>query len=270
MIRGDCVRGLRDEPSDSIDLVVTSPPYDTLRDFGQPWTWEDFTATAEQLWRTIKPGGVVCWQVADEILKTGPRRKSYSGSSYRQCIHFQDLGFLLWDDLIAGASGCRTWIKRRYGSAPHHVFVLSKGEPTTVNILRDRRNKSVGSHMPAKRRLPDGNSVRGMIPYRIGKWGRRTNIWLYAPGRHSTSFKEAFRHPAIMIEALCRDLILTYSRPGDLVCDPFGGSGTTAATALLHSRRYLSWEINPEYYDLAMRRIAAAKAEYRLYLDRTI
>lgn len=77
IILGDNVETLRTFPSASIDLVVTSPPYDTMRKYGGH-TW-DFPGVAEQLARVIKPGGVIVWNVADETIDGGE-----SGTSFRQ------------------------------------------------------------------------------------------------------------------------------------------------------------------------------------------
>lgn len=267
---GDCRDGLRGLPDGCVDLVLTSPPYDEIRDFGSAWNWEVFTEVAAQLVRVIKPGGVICWQVQDGVIRSGPLKYSYSGTSYRQAIHFQDLSLLIWDELIASGAGSRIGYPGRYGTALHHVFIFSKGRPSYINIIRDRPNRTVGQYTPSWRRNEDGTRYRAQKSYRIRRWGQRWSVWLYATGRQVASDGTASRHPAPMIEQLARDLIISYSRPGEIVCDTFGGIGTTAVACIGLSRRYLGWEINPEYHAVALERIAAAKERYRLELDREI
>jgi DNA modification methylase len=252
----DCVEGMAKLPSDSIPLTVTSPPYDRVRIFA---AW-NFERVAQELHRVTEPGGVVCWVVQDGILK-GRRTMT----SFKQAVHFASLGFWLWEVLIIKAESYQLPTGGRYVSIFHYAFVLSKGRPKTVNLLRDKPNKCAGRMKRNwHRRSPDGSMRKGYLPQPIAPYGRRSNVWEYATGYNTTTKdREAFAHPALMPEALARDLILSFSRPYDVVLDPFMGAGTTAKMALLSARRWIGFEINHEYVTIAHTRLR--KAERQLW-----
>jgi DNA modification methylase len=110
------------------------------------------------------------------------------------------------------------------------------------------------------RRSPDGSMRKGFLPQPIAPYGRRSNVREYATGFNTTTKgKEAFAHPALMPEALARDLIVSFSRPYDVVLDPFAGAGTTAKMAMLNGRRRLGFEINAEYVAIAHERLRNAE-----------
>ncbi len=249
----DCAEGMSKLPSGAVALTVTSPPYDRVRLFA-PW---DFENVAEELYRVTKPGGVVCWVVQDGFYK-GRR----TGSSFRQALHFNQIGFWMWDVLIVVSKSYQLPMKGRYVSQFHYCFVLTKGRPNTVNLLRDRPNKCAGMMKHSwHRRNPDGSMRCGYLPRPIAPFGRRSNIWEYATGFHGTTKdKEAYKHPALMPEALARDLIVSFSNPYDVVLDPFAGVGTTPKMAMLNGRRWLGLEIDPKWVAIARKRIKDAEA----------
>jgi DNA modification methylase len=244
IICGDNVAVLGAMPGESVDLVVTSPPYDNLRKYsGAPW---DFDGVARELARVLKPGGVIVWVVADATVDG-----SETGTSFRQALHFKSLGLRLHDTMI--------WLKptpafhdpKRYGSAWEYMFVLSKGAPKTFNPLL-KRNKTAGKSMgPTYRRNDRGQSVVSTV--NSGKvrrdYGYRLNYW---PILNS----DISKHPAVFPEALARDHILSWSAEGDTVLDPFNGSGTTCKVARDLGRNYIGIDVSAEYCDLARQRLA--------------
>ncbi|MBN9519338.1 site-specific DNA-methyltransferase [bacterium] len=248
----DNVEGLGQVPSDSIPLTVTSPPYDRLRSYGgHGW---DFEAVAAHLYRVTRPGGVVCWQVQDAIEK-GVRTMT----SFRQALRFTELGFGLWECLICETRDYSKSCQRQYYPTYQYVFVLAKGRPATVNVLVDRPNMYAGRVVADRhRRGRDGRLVYGHSPLPIADYGKRGTIWSY-PGGAKTRDPEARKHPALMSEALARDLILTFSTPLDVVLDPFAGAGTTAKVSLLCGRRWLGFEIHAEYVKMAQERLRVAR-----------
>lgn len=248
----DCVEGMAKLPSDSIRMTVTSPPYDNVRIFA-PWNFE---RVAEELHRVTEPGGVVCWVVQDGFLK-GRRTLT----SFRQAIHFADLGFWLWEVLIVVAKSYQLPTRGRYVSLHHYCYVLTKGRPTTVNLLCDKPNKNAGKMKRMwHRRSPDGTMRRGYLPQPIAPFGRRSTVWEYETGFNmTTKNREAFAHPALMPEALARDLIVSFSKPYDVVLDPFAGAGTTPKMAMLNGRRWLGFEINANYVAIAQDRLRKAE-----------
>ncbi len=144
---------------------------------------------------------------------------------------------------------------KRYGTTPEYAFVLSKGRPLTVNLIRDHENKTGGSLCKSKTRCRDGSFSPGRFTV-VKDWGVRPPVWEYAVGSNvSTTDTEAFKHPALMSEQIARDLIVSYSNEGDLVFDPMAGSGTTLKMALLLGRHYLGMEIFAPYCEIARTRL---------------
>ncbi|MCY4655291.1 MAG: site-specific DNA-methyltransferase [Gammaproteobacteria bacterium] len=238
-------------PSDFVDLVVTSPPYDEMREYEGNNAIE-FERIATELYRVLKDGGVVVWVVSDQT-----KEGNESGTSFQQALYFKKIGFNLFDTMIylkppRGACGDN----RTYWQSFEYMFVLSKGVPKTINLIRDRANKESRKGDTGTKRLVDG-SLLNVSRNGYGELGRRTNVWEYKIGKgHSASDDIAYGHPAIFPEKLALDHILSWSNPGDLVYDPFLGSGTTALMALLSERDYVASEINSQYCELAEKRLS--------------
>ena len=250
IINADNVETLRGFPDDCIDLTVTSPPYDNLRTYGgHSWNFE---ALAEQLFRVTKPGGVIVWVVNDATVDG-----SETGTSFRQALHFMQIGFRLHDTMIYAKNAVSFPESNRYYPSFEYMFVISKGAPKTANLIADRQNTQAGLHRVSRmERQPDGEIRRPNRQHVTGQIGVRWNIWTYEIGyMKATTDAGAFNHPAIFPEALARDHILSWSNEGDLVLDPFSGSGTTAKMAKLMGRRYIGIEINAEYCEIAAERL---------------
>jgi len=244
IICGDNVETLRGFPADSIDLTVTSPPYDNLRTYdGHSW---DFEGVAQQLWRVTKPGGVVVWVVADATINC-----SETGTSFRQALRFMEIGFRLHDTMIyekvntGGARGSNA----AYWQAFEFMFVFTSGAPKTTNLIEDRQNaKGKKVYTGGGGRNADG-TITATARIASAEYGRRTNVW-----RISTADIGGL-HPASFPEKLSRDHILSWSNEGDTVLDPFSGSGTTAKMAKHNGRRFIGIEVNPEYCEIAEERL---------------
>lgn len=256
----NCITGMNSLPPESIDLCVTSPPYDDLRTYNDSskWDFAVFKEVAQALTRVLKPGGVIMWNVGDATIKGGE-----SGSSFRQCLYFmEECGLRLHDTMIyektgiAFASGPHSV---RYSQAFEYCFILSKGKPKTVNILMDKPNAWAGhtSWGEARARNKDGTQTKpGGKTKEIREFGARTNIWrIKNSGGFGQKDKSAYKHPATMPEELARGHILTWSNPGDIILDPFLGSGTTALVAKQEDRNFIGFEIDPEYFSLAQNRL---------------
>jgi site-specific DNA-methyltransferase (adenine-specific) len=254
LYHGDNVQTMREAiPDASIDLVVTSPPYDNLRTYGGH-TW-DFEGLAAQLWRTIKPGGVVVWVVADATVDG-----SETGTSFRQALHFKEIGFRLHDTMIYLKAGFSFPDHVRCHQVFEYMFCLSKGDVKTFNQIKDRKTIEGGKPLGRDyKRGRDGKSVMRAGSDTRGvreEWGGRSNVWLVkAGGSNSAADKVAYNHPAIFPESLARDHILSWSNEGDAVLDPFSGSGTTINMARLMGRKGVGIEIHQEYCDIAVERL---------------
>ena len=258
VFHNDCVSGMEALEDQSVDLSITSPPYDDLRSYNESslWNIEVFKDVAQQLYRVIKTGGVVVWVVGDAVIKG-----SETGSSFRQALYFMDLGFRLHDTMIYEKNGSPFPARRdgnRYSQIFEYMFVLSKeSKPKTANLLCDKPNRWAGyTHFgKGSIRQKDGQLVeRNIKP--IPEFSPRNNIWKYNTGRnYSSKDSEAFEHPAIFPESLAKDHILTWSNENDVVLDPFMGSGTTAVCCMETNRKYIGFEIDEYYYDVCKRRI---------------
>jgi DNA modification methylase len=258
IIQTDCISGMKTMGTESVDLCVTSPPYDNLRSYNDSsaWNFDTFKDVAEELYRVMKVGGVVVWVIGDACVKG-----SETGSSFKQVLHFMQLGFLLHDTMIYEKNGSPFPARRngnRYSQIFEYMFILSKSKkPKTANLLCDKPNRWAGyTHFgKGSIRQKDGTLKERQIKP-IPEYSPRNNIWKYNTGKnYSTKDAVAFEHPAIFPEGLAKDHILTWSEENDLVLDPFMGSGTTAVACMETNRKYIGFEIDPTYYDVCQRRI---------------
>lgn len=243
----DCVEGMRLLPNDCVDLTVTSPPYDNLRNYnGFNFNFEN---VAKELYRITKPGGVVVWVVADATIKG-----SETGTSFKQALYFRGCGFNLHDTMIWNKQNCSSvGSMNRYENVFEYMFILSKGKPKTANIIKDKPNKRFGEKQHGSIRQANGE-VRKTTGYgkrSVAEYGRRHNVWNVFPCK---SPHERL-HPAPFPEQLVNDHIITWSNIGDLVLDPFMGSGTTAKVAVMNNRNYIGFEISKEYCEIAEKRL---------------
>ena len=249
---------LHEFPENAVDLTVTSPPYDHLRGYDHQPEW-DFQGTAVELFRITKPGGVVVWVVGDATV-----HGSETGSTFRQALFFMDVGFRLHDTMIYHKTNPTPLNHNRYEQSFEYMLVLSKGRPATFTPIRVPVEKvrpvqkdvhHQRNHLHGTYNLR-GNSRRGGNATKI-----KGNIWSYSVGKWvSTKDEEAFAHPAIFPEGLASDHILSWSRPGELVLDPFCGSGTTCKMAMLLDRHFIGIDISAKYVAFAQQRIERARA----------
>jgi len=261
ILHRDCVACMKELSDGSIPLTVTSPPYDNIRKYGgHPF---DFEAIAKELWRITTQGGVVVWVVADQVNAKG----SLTGTKHKQALRFMGLGFTLRNELTLTTVSTRLPQKTRYAQSSHTGFVLSKGHPRVVNLLRDKPNKSAGQFKKDwAARSEDGTMRRGHYGKHIPSFGLRSDVWTYQVGGGHTT-RDEISHPDPMAEKMAEDLILSFSRPGDVVFDPMAGSGTSLKMALLNHRSYLGMEVHKPYWKEAVERLAEVEEQYKKRLD---
>lgn len=257
----NCLITMANMPDNFIDLTLTSPPYDNMRSYNNcingieekfnnhSFPFEDI---ARELFRVTKEGGVLVWVVGDETINGNE-----TGNSFRQALFFKECGFNLFDTMIyAKPPRGSVGNNKTYWQSFEYMFVLSKGQPKTINLLKDRENKEERAGDRGTKRLHNGELLN-LKRKGYGKFGRRTNIWEYPIGKgHSTKDAIAFKHPAIFPEKLAYDHILSWTNPGDLVYDPMMGSGTVAKMCILANRNFIGSEINEEYCKIANIRIS--------------
>lgn len=243
----ECVSFMQGMKPDSVDLTVTSPPYDSLRNYkGYKF---DFEGIADGLFRVTTQGGILVWVVGDRI--NGGR----SLTSFRQGIYFQKIGFNMHDVMIYQKKNTPFMRSNAYTNAYEFMFVLSKGKPKTFNPLKEKTVRN-GYEMVVHNKGPD--AVNKKVLKELKKEKTRTNIWAYAVGMGgTTSDKIAFKHPAVFPEKLAEEHILTWTNPGELVFDPMCGSGTTCKMAMVNRREYIGVDISEEYIEIAKQRLEA-------------
>jgi site-specific DNA-methyltransferase (adenine-specific) len=244
----------------SIDLTLTSPPYDDLRTYnervggnniefnGYSFPFEDI---AKELFRITKKGGVVVWVVGDATNKG-----SETGTSFRQALYFKECGFDLYDTMIYQKTGTPFPQKTRYNQTFEYMFVFSKGKPNTFNPIM-KKNVTAGAVRHSRKfRNPNGEMIPGFNGKPVNEYGIENNIWLIKNGMNkSTKDLIAFEHPAIFPEELAAKHIISWTKKDDLVYDPFMGSGTTAKMSILLERRWVGSEMDPTYSDICNRRL---------------
>lgn len=234
----------------SIDLTVTSPPYDSLRTY-EGYSF-DFETIARELYRVTKPGGVVVWIVNDATIDG-----SETGTSFRQALYLRDVcGFNLHDTMIwnKGTFTATGSLASRYAPVFEYMFIFSIDTPKTFNPIKDRRNLTAGSPIHGTIRQSDGSTrmQSGIGVKVIHEFGQRHNIW-HIPAEMSNLNR---LHPAPFPESLVNDHIYTWSNPGDTVLDPFCGSGTTLKMARLNARKCIGIDIAERYLQISIHRLS--------------
>jgi DNA modification methylase len=235
---------------ESVDLVLTSPPYDNLREYGgHPFDWK---STIDAIVPIVKSGGVCVWVVGDATING-----SESGNSFRQALYFIKKGLRLHDTMIYWKNSFAFPESNRYAQVFEYMFVFSNGAPLQVNIARIATNRE--NRIKTKSsgyRKKDGTTEN--MKYETGKDERnRENIWIYETGYQKTT-KDcfAFEHPAMFPERLSHDHIYSWSNLNDTVCDPMCGSGTTLKIAKQLGRKAIGIEIEEKYCEIAVQRLA--------------
>ncbi len=260
IVPGDCVELMKALPRESVPLVVTSPPYGSMRDYGGHKF--DAEAVIKGICEVVQPGGIVVWVERDQVHKL-----LCSGSTFANYKRFLDCGMNLVVPLVMSRLGLRHTQPRHYG-APEFALVMSKGSPRTCSVIRDRRNKTAGQVVRHSKRHIDGTVSTTKIGKKTKEFGPRHPVWVCPTGSLGSARESiVFNHPAIMAESMAKDLIVSFSRPGDLVFDPMAGSGTTAKMAILTHRRFLGFEIHEPYVAIAEERVRLAQEIVQRQLD---
>ena len=246
LILGDSTKELKNIEDNSIDLVVTSPPYDNLRDYNSLF---DVGVIASDLYRVVKDGGVVAWNVNDSI-KDG----SKTLTSFKQAIAFRNAGFLVNDVIIWKKTNPMPQVKQpRHNQAFEYIFVFSKGKPKTFNPLMVECKSAGQVYNSTCKQISTGNE-REHKNFVINQYKVSDNIWEFAVSQNKTE------HTAVFPIELPIRCIETWSVSGDTILDPFMGSGTTGIASVSEDRNFVGIEIDERYFNLAKGRIEDAKA----------
>lgn len=254
IIHGDCIDVLDSMPGAFCDLIITSPPYDSLRDYGgdrfQP------SLVIKSIYNALKPGGVVVWIVGDSVKKGCETMTAFS-----HAISFVEHKFLLHDTMIFEkntSSFPARKVSNRYTQIFEYMFIFSKGRPKTANLICDKENKWAGWTNWGTQTKRQKNGKLKIVPdlKPVPKFSPRNNIWKYTvSGGFGHKDRLAYKHPATFPEKLAEDHINTWSNPGDIVLDPMCGSGTTCIAAKKLGRKYLGIDIHKPYVALSKKRL---------------
>jgi DNA modification methylase len=250
----DCREVLPSLPK--VELVVTSPPYGTVRDYIK-YEGVDTLAVLSEVTPKLNDGGVIMWNTADQVIDG-----SETGQSFREALHALSLGLRLHDTMIYCREGVNFPDANRYHPAFEYMFIFSKGAPHCFNGIKDRKNKWSGTTVHGTQRETDG---RMTVPSQNGSLipnvGLRLNWWIMKPA----STEPTLDHPARMPLPMALAHIQTWSNGGELVLDPFMGSGTTLRAAKDLGRKAIGIEIEERYCEIAAKRCNEAQPSmYRL------
>ena len=283
IVMGSNVDTLAKFPDGCIDLTVTSPPYDGIRNYNnkldtnQPLIGNysfPFEELARQLFRTTKLGGVVVWNVSDQTVEGLDGGTTETGNSFRMALYFQQIGFNIHDTMIYKKPGVRFPDQTRYHQTFEYMFILSKGKPKTINFIKDKKNSSYNpskkwARERMKREKDDGYKVCDTFTFAVEEFGRRHNVWEINPEQSAGGDVNEWNwHPAVFPSKLAYDHIISWSKEDDVVLDPFSGSGTTAIQAKILKRNYIGLEINKEYIEKSKKRIESYAAAENKIIDK--
>ena len=245
----DCLEVMKELPDNFIDMTITSPPYDDLRNYKNTlnWNFEIFKNIADELYRITKNGGVIIWIVGDKTING-----SETGTSFKQALYFKSIGFNIYDTMIYKKLNYAPLTHRRYEQEFEYMFCFSKGKPKTFNPIMIPCKKA-GKETKTSFYKDDTDNVTPKGKLKIKNFKIRGNIFEY----YSTggSKKGKIRHPAMFPKELVKDMITTWSNENDLVLDCFMGSGTSGVVAKELQREFTGIEIVKEYYNIAKERI---------------
>lgn len=255
--QGDCLEIMQGFPDNSIDLTVTSPPYDNLREYNgnvNQWSFEKFRDIAIELYRVTKQGGVVVWIVNDATIDG-----SETGSSFKQALFFKECGFNLHDTMI-WQKPSPFQHKNRYIQDFEYMFVFSKGAKKSANLICDRKNKWAGTQIHGTERQVNGKTKNLSEIQKskcVKEYGARFNIWDIPPDKNNKT-----GHPAVFPVQIAHDHILTWSNEGDTILDCFMGSGTTGVAAIKSHRQFIGIELDKTYFEIAKERLNQSRGEW--------
>ena len=251
---GDCLDIMPTIEAGSVDMVITSPPYGSIRTYnGNNAKWSDtaWKCALAEIHTALCDGGVAVWIVDDQHIGGGE-----SLTHMRQALWWTDhLGGLCHDTMIWDKGGFASVgnLSVRYAQVFEYMLVLSKGRPTIFNPLKDRKNKVQGVRRGTIRN-PDGTMKRMSTEgNQHSEYGQRFNIWSQTPCR-----ERSIAHPARFPVQIVIDHVLSWSNEGGTVLDPFMGSGTTGVACANTGRKFIGIELDAGYFEIARGRVSEA------------
>jgi site-specific DNA-methyltransferase (adenine-specific) len=224
-------------PDDCVALMITSPPYNVGKEYDEDLSLADYLdllhRVLKETYRVLEPGG----RAAVNVANLG--RKPYLPLNHHVAGLMHDIGFLMRGEIVwvkaAGAGGSCAWGSWRSAKNPtlrdvhEYVLVASKGSYSRARVGPDSITKD--EFLAAT-----------------------TSVWNIKPAS-----ARRLGHPAPFPVELPRRLIELYTFEGDLVLDPFMGSGSTAVAAVETGRHFIGYDNQPAYVEIARQRVEAAR-----------
>ncbi|MGJ0148400.1 DNA-methyltransferase [Campylobacter lari] len=248
----DCLEGLKLLNNNSIDMVLTSPPYDNLRDYKNniisKWNDNIWKEVIKELYRVIKQNSVVVWVVGDATING-----SETGTSFKQALYAKEIGFNLHDTMIYQKENPIPQFKsHRYTNSFEYMFIFSKGTPNKGKLIEIPTKCAGRVDLNYRGQVTADEIYVGKSKKVIKETKLKSNIWIYS---QNNGIDRTINHKAQFPEKLAEDHILSWSNENDIILDPFMGSGTTAKMALLNNRNFIGFEISEEYCNISKERI---------------
>lgn len=251
---GDCMDLLRSLPDESIDLVVSSPPYNLGKEYETRTALEHYleeqTAVLQECARVLKPTGSIFWQVG---------AFSDRGILIPLDIRFfpilESLGLLPRNRIV--------WIRqhglhatRKFSCRHETILWFTKSDDYVFDLdpIRVPQKYKNKRHYRGDRKGELSCNPNGKNP---------GDIWLFRNVKHN--HEEQTIHPCQFPEDLISRIVLSTTLPGQIVLDPYMGTGTVAVVARDHQRHYLGAELDAEYHNVALRRLAGQPDEYNCF-----
>ena len=246
----DCVEGIKKLPDESIDLMITSPPYDGIRKYNG-FNY-DLHATGKEIYRVLKDGGIAVMVIQDQTKNFGKTL-----TSFKMIIDWCDnIGFKLFETVIYKKHGGEgAWWTKRFRVDHEYMPIFLKGErPQYFNKEHLKiPSKHGGKTMTGcATRLTNGKTLKSK-KVTINLMKCRGTLWNYTTCGDGSRLKH--QHPATFPNKIPFDFIECFCPKKGVVIDPFIGSGTTALAAIELERNYIGFDISKEYCDLAKKRI---------------
>lgn len=241
----NCIDVMKQLPNGSVNMVLTSPPYDNLRDYN--WYEFNFEWIANELFRIVVVGWVVVRIVNDGIVKW-----SETWTSFRQALYFKEIGFNLHDTMIRAKDTFNFPDNTRYWQSFEYMFVFSKWRPNIINKICDRKNIYWWTSVHWTNREKDWTLRRKTNHNKtmIREFWERFNVWHISWEKQNKTW-----HPAVFPLQLAKDHILSRSNEWDIVLDPMCWSWTTCLAAKELGRNYIWIDISKEYCEIAEKRL---------------
>ena len=247
LLHGDCLELMKDIPDNSIDMILTSPPYDNIKNYNNNLHW-DFNNTANEINRLLKSGGVNIWVVGDQT-----KKGSETGTSFKQALYFMELGLKLHDTMIYRKKNYTPLTHRRYEQEFEYMFCFVKGKISTFNPImvpcKWAGTKTWGESTYYK---SASDKLTHRPRKRIGSHKIKGNIFEYVVGSTKTG---KIKHPAMFPLKLAEDQVGTWTNENDVVLDMFMGSGTTGIACKNLNRKFIGIEKDDKYFEIAKQRI---------------